>query len=223
MNGAHELGRWQELPGRPLPRAGRALPADRNPDFRRLLGEAAWQRLPAAVRARFESSTHAVPISYTGRMSVAASRAGRALASMCRLIGTPVAPFTGADVPVTVDVFDDTKRGGVVWRRRYDFPGRAPVVVCSTKRIDDDGGLVEVLNAGLHMRLRVYESEGALHFASTGYFFRIGRLRIELPAWFLPGPTHVAHEDLGGGRFRFTMRTTHSRLGSMFLQGGIFT
>jgi hypothetical protein len=199
-----------------------ATPTQRNPDFRRLLGEAAWQRLPAAVRARFESIEHATTTVYRGRMKVAASLAGRCLAQLCRLIGTPVAPYTGADVRVHVEVFDDVLHGGVVWQRRYEFPGRAPIIVRSTKRLDDDGGLVEVLNAGLHMRLRVFEQDAALHFLSTGYFFRIGKLQIALPAWFLPGATHVVHEDKGNGRFRFAMSTVHRQLGTVYEQDGEF-
>jgi hypothetical protein len=196
--------------------------AQRKPNFRRLLGESAWQRLPAAVQARFESIDHATPTVYRGVMRVEASRAGRLLAQLCRLIGTPVAPFTGDAVKVQVEVFDDVRHGGVVWQRRYEFPGRAPTIVRSTKRLDDDGGLVEVLNAGLHMRLRVFEKDGALHFLSTGYFFRIGWLRIALPDWFLPGGTHVVHEDQGNGCFRFAMSTIHRSLGRVYFQEGSF-
>lgn len=192
----------------------------RHPDFRTLLGEAAWSRLPAAVRARFELDAHAAGATcYRGEASVRASLCGRWLAQVCRLIGTPVAPFVGDKVPMQVRVFDSP--AGVVWERRYEFPGRSPVVVRSTKQFDQ-GGLVESLNAGLHMRLRVYEHDGCLHFVSTGYFFRAGPLRCELPHWFLPGVTHVVHRDLGGGCFRFSMSTAHRWFGEMFFQDGVF-
>jgi hypothetical protein len=137
------------------------------------------------------------------------------------LIGTPVAPFEGDDVPVEVKVYDAAD-GGTVWERRYDFDGRASTIVRSTKKLDEDGSLVEQLNAGLHMRLRVFEEAGALHFVSTGYFFQIGGLRLSLPDWFPPGRTHVVHENRGEGRFLFTMRTEHPTLGEMFFQSGIF-
>jgi len=195
--------------------------ASRHPDFHLLLGDAAWQRLPAAVRARFgcPALTGAVTI-YRGRAQVAASLAGRVLAQLCRLIGTPVAPFVGDEVPVIVRVIDTPE--GVIWERRYEFVGHAPVIVRSTKQLDEEGMLVEVLNAGLHMRLRVFEERGELHFLSTGYVFRIGPLRFRLPGWFLPGATHVVHQDLGEGRFRFRMTTTHHWFGRMFSQDGVF-
>ena len=192
------------------------------PDFHQLLGPQAWQKLPAAVRARFAADAHdAAATVYEGRMQIKASLAGRVLVHLCRLIGTPVAPYVGPEVPVHVRVFNG--RHGVVWERRYEFPGRAPIVVRSTKQLDDDGMLVEALNAGLHMRLRVFEQAGALHFVSAGYFFRLGAVRVNLPDWFLPGITHVVHEDLGDGKFRFLMRTQHDQFGEMYLQDGVFS
>ncbi len=192
----------------------------RRPDFRKLLGEAAWNRLPAVVRARFGEDAHANTATiYQGRARVHASACGRALAHLCRLIGTPVAPLVGDDVPMLVRVYESET--GVVWERRYEFPDH-PIVVRSTKQLDDDGLLVECLNAGLHMRLRVFEQQGELHFVSTGYFFRAGPLRFDLPEWFLPGETHVVHEDLGDGSFRFAMTTDHRWFGRMFDQDGVF-
>ncbi|HEY6641728.1 DUF4166 domain-containing protein [Povalibacter sp.] len=193
--------------------------APRRPDFHALLGHAAWLRLPAAVRARFGADTH-VEVTYCGVCTVHASLPGRWLAQLCRLIGTPVAPHVGEDVPMTVRVMDTA--AGIVWERHYEFAGREPVVVRSTKQLDEDGTLIEAVNARLHMRLKVYETDGELHFLSTGYFFRVGPWRAQLPDWFLPGVTHVVHRDLGNDSFRFVMDTNHHWFGRMFFQDGVF-
>jgi hypothetical protein len=191
------------------------------PDFRELLGEAAWARLPRTVQRRFSADAHAHDATiYSGSMDVHASLFGRALAHVCRVIGTPVVPFTGPGVNLQVKVFETAD--GVVWERRYEFPNREPIVVRSTKQLDRDGCLIEALGAGLRMRLRVYEDKGELHFISTGYYFDAIGIRITLPAWFLPGVTHVIHEDLGEGDFRFTMMTDHRWLGRLYFQQGIF-
>src|SRR5262245_25461833 len=92
-----------------------AAARDRRPDFRKLLGDAAWGRLPAAVRARFDRDAHRVATAYLGEADVKASRGGRWFAQLCRLVGTPVAPFVGEDVPMRVNVFDSPQ--GVVWER----------------------------------------------------------------------------------------------------------
>jgi hypothetical protein len=195
----------------------------RVPDFRAMLGPTAWERLAPAVRQRFAAHAHEpAVVTYRGTMSVRASFAGRCLAHLCRCIGTPVAPFVHERVPVVVRVFDEPDGSGTVWERRYEFPGHAPTVVSSTKQLQRDGTLVEALGCGLRMRLDVFESDGALHFLSTGYFFQLGSLRFELPAWLPPGITHVTHEDQGERGFRFTMRTDHARWGEMYLQSGSF-
>jgi hypothetical protein len=52
--------------------------------------------------------------------------------------------------------------------------------------------------------------------------WRIGRRQIQLPHFLTPGTAHVIHEDLGHGRFRFSM-TIHQRLfGTLFQQRGVF-
>jgi hypothetical protein len=204
-----------------MPAAGKAAsPTASIPDFERLLGPGAWARLPQAVRARFDVNAHAHEATvYVGATTVRASMTGRAFAHLCRLVGTPVAPYVGDDVPLRVRVY--RTNDGVVWERHYQF-AHGDCVVASTKQSDGDG-LIEKLGAGLHMKLRVFEAAGALHFVSDGYFFRAGRLSLRLPDWFLPGGTHVTHEDLGDGRFRFTMLTHHRWFGELYFQDGIFS
>ena len=216
------------LRARPLPPDPKQAEEIRRADahetvFRRLLGAEAWRRLTPAIRARFAhhpSAAHAIV--YDGAMSdVRRSRAGAALANLCRLIGTPLAPFAGQNVPVRVKVYDDG-HGGVVWERLYAFAGRRPIAVASTKRADARAGLVECVGAGFGMTLDVYEEDGALHFKSRSYFWQAGSLRIPLPRLLTPGLTHVVHSDLGGGFFCFAMRIVHPLLGETFFQDGVF-
>lgn len=188
--------------------------------IRSIIGEPSWARLPEAVRARFDAEVrHA---QYTGCFElVRASRAGRLLALVCRLLGTPVAPYTGANVVAMVRVFP-AATGGMVWERTYNFPGRRTCVVSSIKQTDESGELVEVLPFGLRMPLQVFERRGVLNFVSRGYFFSCLGLRIAVPDFLPPGQTHVSHTDEGGGWFRFTMVTTHKWFGEVFFQTGRF-
>jgi hypothetical protein len=199
--------------------------AVRTDGLRSVLGERAWRRLPLAVRARF-GAQHAA-VDYVGSFEIVrASILGRIVASLCRLIGTPVVPRTGCDVPAIVHV--GPKPDGVAWDREYRWPRCAPCLVRSTKVIDDDGNLVERLPAGLNMPLDVYERDGVLHFVSRGYYFDFvlpfGAMRVKcpLPRWLSPGVTHVEHRDEGDGWFRFTMTVTHFAFGEMFYQTGRF-
>jgi hypothetical protein len=192
--------------------------------YRTLLGDAAWQRLAPAIRLRFGLKPGpGETFRYQGAMEeVRCSRAGWLLAQLCRLIGTPLAPHRGRDVPTIVEVLPERDGAGLLWRRVYSFAGRAPVTVSSIKRPDGDGGLLEAVGGGFGMELEVFERDGRLHFMSRRYFWQIGPLRLPLPTILAPGLLHVVHGEEGDGCFRFTLSTVHPWLGETFYQDGVF-
>jgi hypothetical protein len=200
-------------------------PAARHYGLQSVLGQAAWARLPQAVRERFGEPP--VAVDYVGEFDVVrASWLGRLLAFLCQLLGTPVVPRTGLHVPAIVHV--GPTRSGVAWNREYRWPDGRPCLVRSTKIIDSCGRLVERLPARLCMPLNVYEERGVLHFVSRGYYFDVGRrtngerIKIPLPALLSPGTTHVEHIDEADGWFRFTMTVIHPLFCEMFYQTGRF-
>jgi Domain of unknown function (DUF4166) len=194
-------------------------------DLAALVGRAGWARLPEAVRQRFGEQLE--PVEYRGTFEIVrASRLGRLIARVARLLGTPVATRTGTQVRALVRVCREA--AGVTWTREYRWPRGRPCVVRSTKIIDPLEGLIERLPVRLAMPLDVFERERALNFVSRGYYFDLGRGRngrrrkLWLPDWLSPGVTHVEHRDEGQGWFRFTMTVTHPRLGELFYQTGRF-
>jgi hypothetical protein len=193
-------------------------PPVRHLDFERLLGRAAWLSLSADTRARFK--TGAEPRTYEGGMGVRASFAGLVIAQICRLIGQPLAPWRGEDVPVSVAVHTD-KDGSLVWDRLYRFPRKRPCFVTSRK-VADHRGMVEMVRGGLGMALNVTVEGGAIHFRSRGYFLEIAGRRLPLPGLMTPGRAHVIHRDLGDGRFLFSLAFDHPWLGETLSQEGIF-
>ena len=72
------------------------------------------------------------------------------------------------------------------------------------------------------MALRICVADQALHFHSTGYSLQIGRLRLSLPEWLIPGDLTVTHSDLGGAAFRFTLEIVHPRFGRLLRQSAVF-
>jgi hypothetical protein len=186
---------------------------------RDVLGNAAWQRLPEAVRARFIET--ATDVTYAGAFEVVnASGIGRFFAWLGALVGTPVVPRTGRNVAARVEV--RAARDGVEWRREYEWEDGSRSFVTSTKLVRD-GQLIERLPARLNMPLAVREENGVLVFESRGYYFDLGLgLRLPLPAFFSPGMTRVEHIDLGHGWFRFTLIVAHPWFGEMFFQTGRF-
>lgn len=192
-------------------------------DFRKLLGETAWNRLVPAVRQRFATAQHRQVVRYGGTMTrVDCNVFGWLLAQCCRLLGTPLTPQRGRDIETIVSVYDEPRRKGTVWEREYRFPGKAAVVIRSTKCLDLDKSLLESVDGGVRMRLRVYEEEGQLVFVSTDYFLELLGLRLPLPRFLTPGETEVRHIDLADGNFRFTLTIRHPLFGLLFYQDGVF-
>jgi len=218
----------RDKPGHNGERGSTPLPSPAlqpDPSFEHLLGEPAWRRLAPAIRERFRwKPAPGAEIRYHGEMAVVrSSGVGWVLAQLCRLIGTPLAPHRGADVPVTVTLSLDRDGSGIVWRRIYRFPGRRAVACVSVKRATAADGLIECVGGGVGMWLRLSERAGALHFHSTGYFWALGRWRITVPDWLTPGALHVSHSDEGEHRFRFRISVTHPILGETFFQDGVFS
>ncbi|HSW06714.1 DUF4166 domain-containing protein [Aquabacterium sp.] len=189
-------------------------------DLAALVGSEGWSRLPAAVRRRFAVG-HAETV-YEGRMDLACSAVGRAYAVVARLFGGPLSTARVDALPTRVRVRADA-RGGVIWERQFAGRAGAPGrIVRSTKLQGADGGLIERTVGGLAMHLEVFEERGALVFRSRSYFFDLFGWQLPVPAWLAPGTCRAEHQDLGPGRFRFTLAMDHPWWGRTFQQSGVF-
>lgn len=186
-----------------------------------------WHLLNPNIQRRFNRlPTESSPIVYHGNMEqIECSKAGWLFATLTKIIGNPLSPHQGVDIPMVVELTTRKKQKGVFWKRTYDFPDKKPFSVTSVKK-DDAGRMMECVGGGFGMFLDVYAENGALHFKSSRYFWQFLRWYIPLPHWLSPGETHVIHEDLaqshGVGMFRFSITMHHKILGTTFLQTGVF-
>jgi len=147
---------------------------------------------------------------------------GWLFAQACRLIGTPLAPYRGTDVPMIIELSQDSILGGVAWHRTYEFPGGRMFTVRSTKCEAGRKEFVEHIGCGFLMRLRLTEEDGNLVFTSTRYEVRLFGRNCRIPSWLTPGETTVRHEQLTGARFRFSLSVDHPQLGRTIFQVGEF-
>lgn len=208
----------------PAPRPCDAAPAHPATalDLHAMVGATAWARLPAAVQRRF-GTAHA-NVSYEGHMDLRCSLVGHVYAALTRVWGGPLTHINTTALPATVRV-SGNGCGGVVWERCFHTgtDSGAGRTVRSTKELGPDGRLLERTDGGLSMSLDVLEEDGALVFRSRRFWWVRGHLRIPVPALLTPGACRVAHTDLGGGQFRFTLSMVHPWWGETFHQSGVFT
>lgn len=184
---------------------------------------AEWNKLHPNIQARFEHDPEEGQIiHYTGKIDTESSHAGCLFAHLTRIIGNPLTPYQGKNIPLDVRLFRKEKTNGICWQRTYHFPEKKPYTVTSVKKTGRQGEMLECVGGGFGMVLHVFVKNQQLHFKSTCYFLQLGSCRILLPDWLTPGQTHVIHTDLGDGNFRFTINMTHTLLGRTFFQDGIF-
>jgi len=192
--------------------------------FSALLGPDAWAGLPPPVRARF--AKRLLPgrsVTYAGTVAACTMHPlGWVLAQVCRLIGAPLPLGREAGVAAVVTVTEDGASGGQVWTRMYARPRGFPQVIHSAKRFAGPTGLEEYLGAGFGIALTVSATAAGIRFTSDHYFLRLGRLRLRLPRWLAPGALTIDHEDMGEGRFAFTLALRHHLLGEIVRQEGHF-
>src|SRR5262245_45430257 len=104
--------------------------------YRRLVGDLEWQRLPAAVRRRFEQRLVAGEVKiYRGEVvSTRLSKVGWLLAQLARVVGAPLPLGENVSGTSVVTVLEAPDMSGQVWSRSYARPGRFPQVIHSAKR-----------------------------------------------------------------------------------------
>ena len=196
--------------------------AEHLPDmrYRALLGAAAWNRLPAAVQARFAKRLRpGVSVTYTGVTEQCEMRLlGRILAQCCRVIGAPLPLYCGSGAAAVVTVTEDGQGGGQVWSRMYTRPDGFPQVIHSAKRFAGATGLEEYLGAGFGIALRVEGDAQGIRFLNDHYFLKIGKWRMKLPDWLAPGRLVIEHRDEGEGAFAFILNLRHPMFGVLIHQ-----
>ncbi len=192
--------------------------------FRNLLPRDDWAALPAAIRHRFSKRVAGgATVIYAGEVvATELTFAGWVAAQLARLVGSPLPRWRDAHVPAVVSVTEDVRSGGQIWTRVYARKGGFPQVIHSAKRFAGTTGLEEHVSRGVGMALTVHQENGALVFRSAHYFFRIGPVRLTLPAWFTPGALVVTHTEEGGGRFSFLLEVVHPAFGRIVRQFATF-
>ena len=192
--------------------------------YQNLLGSSQWLKLKPEIRKRFSVKPlmHS-SIRYVGMMDVVKFNfMGWMFAQVCRLIGTPLAPYEGENIPMDIELVIHESTGGVSWNRTYKFNSGKITTVRSIKCLYSAGQLEEHIGFGFSMKLEVFERNGDLFFVSKDYLLRIGSLEVHLPRFITPGITTVSHEQISGARFRFTLSVVHPVFGETIYQIGEF-
>ncbi len=197
--------------------------------FRKILGAARWNALPAAIRARFskrvEGGASTVYRGYIANTKM--NRAGRIFTQIARVIGAPLPlDYDNADAPAIVTVTEDADYKGQFWSRQYGRRHGFPQTIQSSKQFSGPTGLEEYIGPfealGLGMTLRLAVEDEALAFYNDRYFLRVMGRRLWLPNWLSKLTLRVGHADHGNGWFEFSLELEHPWLGQLMDQRAMF-
>jgi hypothetical protein len=192
--------------------------------FRALLGNEAWDALPAEVQRRFSKRLSGAQVAlYRGLVvEMRVSRLGWLLAQLCRLVGAPLPLNRKSGGGALVAVSEDRSGGGQNWTRIYARPNAFPQVIHSAKRFCGPTGLEEYLGGGLGMALRIEALSDGIAFVSDHYFFQVGTRRARVPRALTPGVTRVTHRQVAGASFLFGLEVVHPLAGTLIRQEILF-
>lgn len=193
--------------------------------FRKLLGEDAWFKLPAAVRRRFGKRLRGgESVVYQGQViAMHMNLAGRLLAQLARLVGAPLPhDLSSLNQPAVVSVTEDCAGDGQFWLRQYGRRTGFPQVIHSSKRFAGPTGIEEYIGFGIGIALKVSADCDGLTFRSDHYFLQAAGWRLRLPAWLQPGRLTITHKDLGGPGFRFSLSLKSRLFGRLICQDALF-
>lgn len=193
--------------------------------FSDLLGRKNWLKLPPAIRRRFGKRVRGgASVAYQGVVTrMRMNWSGRLLATAARLIGAPL-PYDLSCVgkPAVVTVTEDIAGNGQFWIRQYGRQSGFPQMIHSSKRFSGPTGLEEYIGYGIGVALNVVAEENAILFKSDHYFVSFLGRRFRVPEPIAPGALEIGHHELGGGKFRFSMRLSHRFLGQVLSQDAEF-
>ncbi|MEM7703714.1 MAG: DUF4166 domain-containing protein [Pseudomonadota bacterium] len=192
--------------------------------FRRLIGSQGWQSLPASVQRRFSKRVvDQRVVLYPGFIRKARfSKLGWLFAQACRVVGAPLPLGRECGLPAAVSVMEDREGKGQFWTRTYARKSGFPQVIHSSKRFGGETGLEEHIGLGIGMALKVSAIEDGIAFRSDHYFVRVFGKRVRLPDWLSPGETVVKHCHVSEDSFVFSLQLSHSWLGELVYQEGLF-
>jgi hypothetical protein len=193
------------------------------PLFRRLLGEAAWQRLAPAVRRHYDLCPEGTSARLRGVMEeirhAPPAKPWLLVAGWFKAL----VPYQGRDVPTEVRNWTEAGRpDAVFWHRVFRFAdGRATVFA---SRMERSGPLevIEFLRFGVGVRMAVSERDGALVYTGQGHCWRLGRLLLGIPDWLLLGQATVVESAVSDREVRVDFELVHPLWGRTFGYRGRF-
>ena len=186
--------------------------------IRQDLGEQQWQELDKDIIRRFTCLFRQKTLRYLGIVDwVYCSPIGKIIATMLK-------PFSLLPDRCARNSFFDfiirQQHDRLEKQRRYYIDHSSPFTFGSI--FNEKPAVHEEFSGGLGMYLKLAVKKGNLLFRGKGYFLRVRKWRIPIPAWLSVGSFELLHRNIDDRHFQVIIRIAHPILGTLFYQRGEF-
>lgn len=186
-----------------------------------------WDKLAPAVRRHYETGVDVdngvARLELKGVMDEIQVRGiGKIVALLSRPFQALV-PCSGAKVKSEVSNWADSDGDAMHWRRLFYYPGRKPLVFASRMECAGDHEIIEFVNGGFGLRLRLEVNQGALVFIGLHYVAKVGPWLIKIPNWVLAGDAHTIETEVDEDTIRVEFEIVHPLWGKTIGYKGTFS
>lgn len=181
-----------------------------------------WQGMPVVLQQRYANRPFCNDIvTIHGFLTVEMSRLAKLMAPIFHLTGTLV-PYSGENIPVTVEFRSEPGSNVCHFDRTFRFPGLPPYRFKSTLHPMEGADLLETMPVGLGWQARYSVEGGMVRLSHRAHRFNLFGRAIRLPLEWLFGRISAEEEAVDDRSFRMAMRIAHPLLGTIYGYYGTF-
>jgi len=140
-----------------------------------------------------------------------------------RIFGALV-PYKGKKIPTEVHNWTTGDNNvAMFWHRTLQFPNKSPVIFKSRMEHIKDDEIIEYVRYGMGIRMRISVKDRALVFRSIGYIWKLGGIKIPIPAWAILGNAEITEKSVSDDQFFIDFHITHPLFGRTFAYSGLYS
>jgi hypothetical protein len=191
------------------------------PIFQPIFG-ACWPNLPVVIHKHYANRPYSSDlVTVEGRLNVRCSRAFGFLRPIFHLLGG-IPPYTGRNVPVTVNFRSTPDSREFHFDRTFYFAGKKPWRFQSKMLQVDGNEVIEIMRFGVVWRLHYAWRDGKVILRHKGYGLRIFGTLIPLPLTAILGQGYAEEIALDDDSFDMRVDISHPWWGKVYEYKGQF-
>ncbi|NOQ35732.1 MAG: DUF4166 domain-containing protein [Methylococcaceae bacterium] len=194
---------------------------NKEPLLKQVLGTD-WDKLSPVLRQHYDvpnAKTNRCVL--TGTMEIDYPLFITPLIKIIRLFGGLI-DIKGQQVSTQVEKWGEPDNAFLHWRRTMQTADGQQTIFASKMAYRAENELVELINLGFGLRLKVSEDNGDLLYQSNGHLLKLMGFCIPIPDWLVLGHATIREHALSDNNFRLEFVIRHPLCGETYRYGGVF-